>query len=237
MAAAEAPPRATSKGATEHWNAKTITVTLDPSLGDMEGAVKNAFATWRTQDTSLPKITFAKATKSGEAERDGVSRVLATKKVAPGHEKDVAYTVSYADSASGEILESDIVFNLARNFADTSASCSSTWDTEAVATHEVGHFFGLSEDMGDANATMFYETRPCDLGKRTLTDADLASIDVVYPIPSRSKGIVASCSSSGSSPSGGLPIALALFFVGTRCYVRRHAELRHRLEGAAKRSR
>jgi hypothetical protein len=209
---AEAPPRSTSAGAKEHWKSKSISITLDPSLGELSDSVRAAFGTWLTSDAGFPNVTFDVAKKSASAARDGVSRVLATKNVAKGHERDVAYTVSYADVATGEIVEADIVFNLAYDFDVPRTSCKKVWDAESIATHEVGHFFGLSEDMSEADATMFFETAACDVSKRTLATSDIDAMGALYPRSSAApQTLVAGCSMTPGKPaSGGLPTLAAL---------------------------
>jgi hypothetical protein len=212
---AEAPPRSTTSGATEHWKSRSVRVTLDPSLASIHAmdAVRLAFGAWLEIDPSLPQVTFVVGEASGGVARDGVSRVLATAHVAPGHERDVAYTVGYADVRSGEIVEADIVFNLAYAFDHMPiAACKKTWDAQAVATHEVGHFFGLDEDLTESSSTMWYSTSPCDDHKRALARADIASIDVLYPIPKEPEGLVAHCSATPlARGSGGVWMIGALF--------------------------
>lgn len=174
----------TDAGKAERWANTTVHVTLDPSLAELDpranDAVRAAFGTWLTGDVGLPHVVFDVATTRGAQAKDGVSRVLATRDVASGHENDVAYTVSYADSKTGIILEADVVFNLRYAFGEAGASCSDAWDLGAVATHETGHFFGLDEDMTEQTTTMWIRTNACDAHKRSLTSSDVASIEAVY---------------------------------------------------------
>ncbi|HEX7668183.1 MAG TPA: matrixin family metalloprotease, partial [Polyangiaceae bacterium] len=60
------------------------------------------------------------------------------------------------------------------------AGCADTYDLRSVVTHEAGHFFGLGEDMTDTSATMYYSTRPCDLGKRELQTDDTSQVAALY---------------------------------------------------------
>lgn len=192
----------------EHWAVRTVEVTLDPSLASLGphaiDDIRAAFGAWLGGDPGLPKVIFDIGSTPGMPAHDGVSRVLATHDVAHGHEKDIAYTVSWASVETGIIEESDIVFNLRYAFADVAASCSGAWDIGAVAAHETGHFFGLDEDMTDKTTTMWYRTDACDAHKRALTASDIDSIETIYEPTLR-----ATCSFSpgGTPPSGALWIA------------------------------
>ncbi len=59
--------------------------------------------------------------------------------------------------------------------------CGGKFDLMSVLTHEVGHFYGLSEDFTDPYATMFECTSPCETHKRVLADDDLAAMTEIYP--------------------------------------------------------
>ncbi len=62
------------------------------------------------------------------------------------------------------------------------ASCDgNAYDIQNVVTHEVGHFFGLGEDMQDSSATMYYCTSRCETHKRVLTDSDTSVMASLYP--------------------------------------------------------
>lgn len=189
---ATAPPRTTVDGAWQKWTAQGVEITLDPSLDalgeDASEAIRDAFGAWVESAASLPRITFVVAKTPGEAKRDGVNRVLATRRVLAGHERDVAYTASWADTATGALLETDIVFNLEYAFGTLDASSAPSpsctkarrYDAASVAAHEVGHFFGLAEDVDDETTTMWIRTEPCDLHKRTLQRGDRVAIDALY---------------------------------------------------------
>ena len=220
-AAGKAPPRATPMGMTEHW-VKAPVITFDPSLADLghgaPDAVRAAFGTWL--GAGAPGVTFANATTRGALGLDGVSRVLAGRIPIPGHEHDVAVTVSYADDATGNIVEADTIFNTQYAFgavdADAAKGTCKTYDTQSVATHEAGHFFGLSEDADDTTTTMYQLTRPCDPHKRELYAPDRDAIGSLYSASTTGGSKAQACSVSGTpgAPgSGGATFVVAAALV------------------------
>jgi len=98
----------------------------------------------------------------------------------------LALTTTFSNG-SGVISQADIYFNPnpqnnVRFVTDpqaTPCSTSSPQDLQTVATHEIGHFFGL-DHSGIARAIM-YPFAPCIL--TTLSYDDLAGISTSYPSP------------------------------------------------------
>lgn len=97
------------------------------------------------------------------------------------------------------------------------ASCQATakapsceggaYDLQNVVTHEVGHFFGLGEDMDDATSTMYYCTSRCETHKRVLTSDDTTVMNVLYAPSTATDGSPASaggCGGARIAPRGGL---------------------------------
>ncbi|MGZ4838904.1 MAG: matrixin family metalloprotease [Terriglobales bacterium] len=101
----------------------------------------------------------------------------------------------------GQLLKADIAFNPASKFT-TDGSCPSgatCQDLQTVATHEVGHFFGL-DHSGVVRAVMF----PAASSLVTLSYDDIAGLSVLYP---KSSPDVATGSISGTvTMSGGAGI-------------------------------
>jgi hypothetical protein len=210
-------------------------------------AVQAAFGSWLASDSKLPELSFdtTRGTRL-EAKPDGKNTVLVAPIRIPGHEHDLAVTLTYSDEQTGAIVEADIVINSAHTFrvigqqnaakgdsnldkqespdSDERQSCvaggnrslscgDGAYDLQNILTHEVGHFFGLGEDMTDRGATMFYCTSRCETHKRELTDVDSSAISTLYLTASEDGDVEASAAGCGArlSPKGNLgEAALAL---------------------------
>jgi len=98
-----------------HWEKKALTVYLDKSLDKLgpgaDEAVMQAFGQWVASDPRLPDLTFDRGHTSATPRQDGQSTVSYGRITAPGHEHDVAVTISYSNDKSGEIIEADIILN------------------------------------------------------------------------------------------------------------------------------
>ena len=91
--------------------------------------------------------------------------------------------VWFADT--GEIRGADVGFNGGMDIygdcaVDTCSSVGLQTDLQNVATHEIGHFLGLSH-TDVLSATMSCEANASDTNKRTLGSDDIAGICTSYP--------------------------------------------------------
>ena len=124
----------------------------------------------------------------------------------PGHEKDVAITITYSNDKTGEILEADTILNAryamgvlkaanknegqsdrtgksgsaTRRSDSESEDCQNRYDAQNVATHEAGHFFGLGEDVTERATTMFLSIDQCETHKRALSLSDVGAVSTLY---------------------------------------------------------
>lgn len=104
------------------------------------------------------------------------------------------------------------------------ASCEgNAYDLQNVVTHEVGHFYGLGEDMEDPSATMYYCTSRCETHKRVLTVNDTQVMTALYVAPPEdpSAPTAASCGGARVAPRGGLAEAGWAALLGLLGFVRR----------------
>lgn len=89
-------------------------------------------------------------------------------------------TVSYRPS-TGQILDADIDINGAyHRFTDVDDPALASADLENTLTHELGHLIGLAHDSAP-ESTMYPESAPGELDKRSLTVDDASAACVVYP--------------------------------------------------------
>src|SRR4051812_27286257 len=98
-----------------HWEKKALTVYLDGSLARLgpgaNEAIMQAFGQWVGSDRRLQDLSFDTGATSQTPVQDGKSTVSYGRITLPGHEHDVAITVTYSNDQSGEIVEADIILN------------------------------------------------------------------------------------------------------------------------------
>jgi hypothetical protein len=143
-----------------HWEKKALTVYLDDSLDKVgpgaREAVMQAFGQWVASDTQLPDLTFDSGHTSATPRQDGKSTVSYGRITAPGHEHDVAITVSYSNDKSGEIVEADIILNSLYPIAvlapkpTTQIATTNTFDKD----HDRDHGHGASNGPGNGEEAM-----------------------------------------------------------------------------------
>ena len=225
------------------WQKRNVTVFLDGSLAKLgptaNDAVMQAFGEWVGRDSKLPALRFDSGGTSTAPKQDGKSTVSYAPITAPGHEHDVAITMTYSNDKTGEIIEADIVLNALYPMGvltakskpappaalvatapsgktthddDEAEDCQSRYDAQNVVTHEAGHFFGLGEDMTERNATMFLSIDQCETHKRVLSSTDVGAVETLYQASQASADDdkgAAGCA-LGGAPSGGATLISGL---------------------------
>jgi hypothetical protein len=98
----------------------------------------------------------------------------------PLDEHVIALTTTLYSTETGEIFDADIELNSTHKLFTTSdVTPPGAYDLQAVLTHEIGHFLGLSHSS-DGYATMFM-SYPADARQRHVIGDDIAGICAVYP--------------------------------------------------------
>jgi MYXO-CTERM domain-containing protein len=191
-----------SDGESVRWHSSKNKVYFDSSL-DAAGshareAIQLGFGTWLGSGAKVPGLEFDSTNGAKFSQTpNGKSEVMYGPITLPGHENDLALTVTFSDPKTGEVVESDMIFNSRHpygllpykagsgdatpNMAPVdSAVCEQRYDLQSVATHEAGHFFGLGEDFDAKTATMFYTTGRCETNKRVLQTSDETTMAALY---------------------------------------------------------
>ena len=193
----------TRTGAAEmdHWDlgAFPLTYSVNPSLGsnftgsgDPIQIIEASFNTWTSAPNTALSISRGPDT-SQQAAFDGINVVcfVCTDKSSFGGSTDtLAVTVTTtADAAGqttkhggvstgpGQILDADIEFNPDVKWSTGSTISGSQQHLQTVATHEIGHFFGL--DHSAVVRSVMFPFAP-DVST-TLSYDDVAGISLLYP--------------------------------------------------------
>jgi hypothetical protein len=188
-----------SDGENVRWHAHKSKIYFDTSLDNAgknaREAVQLGFGTWLDSGAKLPSLDFD-STSGAQFGRvpNGKSEVMYGPITLAGHENDLALTVTFSDPKTGEVVESDMIFNSKHPFGilptaqrgnghddvESGEGCDQRYDLQSVATHEAGHFFGLGEDFDDKPAAMYYTTGRCETNKRVLQSTDSTTMNALY---------------------------------------------------------
>jgi hypothetical protein len=95
----------------------------------------------------------------------------------------LAITSTTSAAFTGDILDSDIIFNPAATFSTDSLTPGTQFDFESVLTHEVGHLLGL-DHSAILSATMFPRVSQGVNAPRALSSDDIAGVSSLYPTAS-----------------------------------------------------
>jgi hypothetical protein len=164
------------------------------SASEFQAAIARAFATWEAVPTATISFQFAGFT-SAEPFQDDDRSVLGFQDE-PELERVLGATGFVVDALTGDIVESDIFFNMTFNWSTATAGQTGRFDLESVALHEIGHFVGLGHSaLGEtellepgrrrvtaSGAVMFpISFGPANIADRTLQLDDIAGVSDIYP--------------------------------------------------------
>jgi hypothetical protein len=184
------------KNSPDHWPTQAaVTWNINSSTngnvvggGSLSDIVKTSFAAWSAApNTAISVSQGANSSKTAKG-NDGTNLicfVCTADFTQDSSTLAVTFTTVIQSSPGsgqfvGQILDADILFNPAVTFLTNGAACPSgkdCADLQTIATHEIGHFFGL-DHSGVVRAVM-YPFAPDSL--HTLGADDVAGISQLYP--------------------------------------------------------
>ncbi len=184
-------------GARDHWAVQPIKWTLNPSTTNakvqdtstrpVDVVIQASFDTWIGAPNTALTVSRQPDSSQTTFGNDGVNLICfvckdSTGSVFSGVETLAVTltTTSTSPGTVGQLMDADILFNPAVPFSTVGASGVSPnqiQDLQTVATHEIGHFFGL--DHSAIARAMMFPVAPDSL--RTLSYDDVAGISALYP--------------------------------------------------------
>ena len=156
---------------------------INPNTADCTGewrAVIEAMQTWNNVDNANFYFEYGGLTSATNYSYNGYNEIMWVNY----DTGSIATCITWYNAATGEISESDIVFNDLDFTWDTNGSpppCH--MDVQNIATHELGHSLCLLDLYGtaDSEKTMYGYGACQETKKRTLEAEDIAGIRWIYP--------------------------------------------------------
>lgn len=196
------------------WNLNPAGGSNITGSGGVTSVITNSFATWiASPNTTLPVTQGPNSSVSNEGSSPSNINLICfvCSDVQFGGTETLAETITTtADTAgqsdghggttlfAGQIIKADIAFNPGVQF-NTGGTGGTGQDMQTVATHEIGHFFGL--DHSAIARAIMYPFAPDVL--TTLSYDDVAGISSLYP---KSSPDVLTGTISGTVSLSGAPV-------------------------------
>lgn len=183
-------------GATLHWNESSIPVPWHmntggaPELGQeiSQQTLHASFQTWEDVECSYLAFEYkglVNLTPNQVGTRDYDRQnvmIWIEQEDWPGEWVDAfAVTVPLFEEQTGRLVDVDILFNRKFRWSVAREGESGKADLQSIATHEIGHLFGLDHPPVP-DATMFWSAVEGETHKRTLAADDIQGICHIYPV-------------------------------------------------------
>jgi hypothetical protein len=163
------------------------------SANQLQAAVDAAFATWTGVPTVQISSQFAGFTNAEPGVTDGATVIGFLSD--PQQAQVLGQTSFRVDTVTNQLTEADIFLNATFNWSVAPAGEGAHFDVQSIATHEIGHLFGLGHSaLGETElfstgrrviakrAVMFpIAYSPGNIDDRVLKPDDVAGISGIYP--------------------------------------------------------
>jgi hypothetical protein len=183
---------------TQVWQIRCIPFAVNPNHflfdePDERLLVAQSFAVW--SNNSCTDVTFKDEGTTDQLEHFDVNEAPSDQRnvvaavddaSAFGDPDLLALTLTHFSVGTGEILDADIIINVAGfRFEEVSDPLSCrlqprTFDLRNTLVHEIGHLIGFDHVNLD-DATMFGNADACEIQKRDLAQDDIDGVCTVYP--------------------------------------------------------
>jgi len=177
----------TKNGNIIKWNKNTVAYYVNTSGGppDSLAAIQAAMQTWTNVPTSSFRFVYGGPTTSTVRNPNDGINIICFRKM--GNTARVARNYVRWNKESGELFDSDIVFNTAHKLSAADKCPEDSYDIQSVLTHELGHALVLNELYKQTHneKTMYWKENKGDTKKRTLDRDDIDGISYLYPEPER----------------------------------------------------
>ncbi|PWB56053.1 MAG: hypothetical protein C3F06_01670 [Candidatus Methanoperedenaceae archaeon] len=160
------------------WASLPVTYSINPSNPqnvDAVTAINTGVGTWDEQ-TSKNLFAYSGTTSGQAGTYDGVN-IISFGSVASSN--TIAVTTTWYTRIGKRILETDMKFNTYYIWGTDGSS--DKMDLQNIATHELGHTFGLSDLYNSCTSqTMYGYADFGETNKRTLESGDIAGLRSLY---------------------------------------------------------
>ena len=145
----------------------------------LHGALNRAFASWGEVDEAGLQFEHAPQWAEKASEPDERNVLYWIESEWPHGKQVIALTSINYYPDSGEIVDVDIAFN-GMDYGWTVFDEAVDTDVQSIATHEIGHMFGL--DHSETNdSVMWFQYEPGETRQRELTEDDMEAVAYMYP--------------------------------------------------------